>query len=262
MFGIRELALLIGVSTLLVGAGTPTVAATPLPPEVIHTVGVYSRPLDSIEVKNLGVFAFGDTADQIDGAGWGLDQLVEAEAESVLSGRFMVKPVGFDPTVLANVHDSLLGGVAPSLGKAVRALPPAGVEAYLILLPDTELLQYPLNGRSRVGLGVIKGSARRDLPSAIHLDYTAYLVDAKTGDVIVQEEGTHDKHGHFMSSYVPVELTDTPWPGKWADATDEQKSALQAKLTSMFRDSLDYTLRKMAASPALARSPENAGSVK
>jgi len=255
MSGIRQLALLIGLSSLLAGVESPTLAATPFRAETVHVVGVYSRPLDSIEVKSLGVFALGDSSIQVNGAEWGIDQVVEAEAESALSGSFVLKPTDLNPVALADVHDSLFGGVAPSLGKAVRALPPAGIDAYLIFLPDVEVLQYPLNGRSRVGLGVIKGFARRDLPAAIHLNYTVYLVDAKTGEVIAQEQGTHDKHGQFMSSYVPMELTDTSWPGKWADATDEQRSALQAKLMSMFKDSLGYTLRKMAASRALGGSP-------
>jgi len=225
----------------------------------VHTLGVSSDLGDVAEVKRSGPTIFNYKITQLPIADWALNDLAVRQVEAALAGRYTVRPTQID--------DKRFQWTAGNwnIRQAVQALPPADVDAYLILLPTNEFLPYP----SKMyfwGPGVFSGRTNvmyspnwpNHGDAVVHMTYSIYLVRAKTGEIIAQsdgkflstEKGPSLGAAMLMGAPQPIvgphlDTGDNTWP-MTADALSEaQKQVVRHDLETLIQASIPYTLADM-----------------
>ncbi len=262
---------------LAVACTSPVQASEPeLSISKIHTIGVSSNLGDQAEVEYVGAMVFGNHLTYLSVADWKLNELAASEVKKELGDHFSVLLTPIDEGNFGQMRKGFFGSQEKSLEAVVQKSPPANVDAYLILLPATESLPYPSN-QAISGLGVYRQWPGIQGPdpdhhfgeAIIHLTYSIFLVNAKTGRTISASVGKPSivEKQSLMDNLLllprplrsPHAYTgDATWP-KTADVlTDQQKQTMRDDLVRLIKDSIPHTLAEMGlVVPAAAMADPN-----
>jgi hypothetical protein len=162
---------------------------------------------------------------------WGVDDLVNREATSVLSKRFSVKPVKYEEADFDT-------WTWASLLRTIRALPlpEDDIDAYVLILRDWRPDEIGHSVHQVAGLGLY----RRDGRAGTFAAYRIVVVDAHTYEVLASREA--------LSSEGRLPWTPTGpslWPKTQNDVTDAQKTTLQSGLNALIEMTLVSTLKRL-----------------
>lgn len=262
--------LLLGVLSWLIAAShAPAACSADLSQKLanIHKIGVSSNLGDQAEVAVIGSTYRDTRYDFLKISDWDLNDLATQEARKALDSRFQVQSTPID---LAKIAAAAIAQSKDfNLAYAVRSLPPSDVDAYLILWADGAYI--PGSGDPSVapkvnGLGVYRlpedgigfGDRHQD-EAIVHLVFTAYLMDARTGKAIAFRSGRISRKAEATSpdpSLLSAEPPHFPhvFTGEhgWPTATslnDQQKQILRGDLTALIKASISSTLVEMGMVP-------------
>jgi hypothetical protein len=209
----------------------------------IKSVAVISAIATKVTLGNMALLA--DHKD-IDVTDWNLDQTVEATVKQYLTGKFMVKPLAYDRAALAAIPNGHFDtGSAKPVDDFLRALPAQGIDAFVVVRPDSEGSAPPAAGFS---LDATNGFYTRPVEVA---NYEIDIIDAHTGAVIghalsrITER--QQTQASFAAIYAPPDLflspKDTP--------SDYQRAEMKNDFARLIASSLRETLRSLDLGIAL-----------
>jgi hypothetical protein len=250
---------------------------------VIHSIGVISvlgeraqlRPIGAYHGVLLGLSHLKDEKQQpfVSTIGWGLDEAATAAATNALSVHFAVQLAPVDKAPFASIADDPRGDLGKSLGELVRALPPGGPDAYLVLIrsshddgPYSGYVHYPDwvsgAGVARTVFQTTSGALLHLPPyqgkGVAYLIYCAYLIDAKTGQII-KADVAHQPGSDALTletiksgpmSYPHLSTDDRTWPVEGEPLTGDQEQMLQTDLKRLIAANVPFTLGEMGLADA------------
>jgi len=226
----------------------------------IHKIGVSSNLGDQAEILRIGATVFGNSQTFLPISDWNLDAVASDEIIQSLKGRYDVTSTPFTESDIAKIKVSFFSGI--SFKDAVLAQPPRNLDAYLILRA-TKGLVNPAGYLTISGLGTVRqwsgiGGPDREHhfgEDIVHFTYAAYLVNAKTGEMIAAGVGWAPKEKRTFADallIVPSPMSsphtytgDASWPMTAGELTDVQKKVLHDDLVGLIKTSLPDTLKNM-----------------
>src|ERR1043166_3533834 len=206
----------------------------------IHSVAIISAIGQTLTLGSVALLA---SHKDIDVSDWGLDDFVTSSLKQYLSGRYAIKDVAYDRAALARIPNSHFDtNSAKAVSDFLAALHPDGVDAYIVVRPDSES-----GAPVTAGLSI-------DTPVSAPVEVANFeidVVDAKSGLVlghslsqVALRSGTAP---HFASIYGPAELklsgSDTP--------TETQRTKLKHEFTKLTAFALLETVRSLNLGVAL-----------
>jgi hypothetical protein len=166
----------------------------------VHRVAIVASLGDRADIMLRGMTVFDTKGGNLPLPGSDLDDAASRLAAALLGSRFEIVPVTYDKTVFVRSDDVNPGGGAPSLKTLIRAMPPAVVDAYLVIRKQDFFLPYP-DRYVMNGLGALR--YRRILPKSlvrnlngtvfalngiVFVDLEATLVEAGTGKILIDKD--------------------------------------------------------------------------
>jgi hypothetical protein len=203
----------------------------------IKTVAVISAIATKVTLGNMAVLAEHKDIDVTD---WNLDQTVETTVKQYLTPRFTVKSVAYDRAALAAIPNGHFDtSSAKPVNDFLKALPVQGIDAFVVVRPDSEGSAPPAAGFS---LDATNGFYPRPVEVA---NYEIDIVDAHTGAVIGHAlsriADRQQTPASFAAIYTPPDLPlsakDTP--------SEYQRAEMKNDFARLIALSLRETLRSL-----------------
>jgi hypothetical protein len=200
----------------------------------IHSVAIVSAIGQTLTLGSVALLA---SHKEIDVSDWKLDDFVAASLKQYLGGRFAMKDVAYDRAKLAQIPNSHFDtDSAKAVNAYLAALPSEGVDAYVVVRPDSEGGAPPTAGLSI------------DTPAATPIEVANFeidVVDAKSERLIAHSLSRVALRAgvppQFASIYGPAELkltgSDTP--------SEAQRVKLKREFTKLTAFALLETLRSL-----------------
>lgn len=200
----------------------------------IHSVAVISAIGQTLTLGSVALLA---SHKDVDVSDWGLDDFVTSSLKQYLSSRYTTKDVAYDRAALARIPNSHFDtNSAKAVSDFFATLHPDGVDAYIVVRPDSES-----GAPVTAGLSI-------DTPVTVPVEVANFeidVVDAKSGLVlghslsrVALRSGVAPQ---FASIYGPAELklssSDTP--------TEAQRAKLKHEFTKLTAFALLETVRSL-----------------
>ncbi len=235
-----------GLLLALVLGIAPSASARGVDPALlaqVHRVAIIVSLGDQADIMLRGLTIFDTKGGHLPLPGSDLDDAATRQVVALVGPRFAIVPLTYDKTSFIpgdNVNPGY--GAAPSLKTLIRAMPPAAVDAYLVIRKQDFFLPYP-DRYVMDGLGALR--YRRLLPKGIvpnvngivFVDLEATLVQAGTGKILIDK---------YDLESVPED------EGDWADTpkamTDTQAAKLRGRLAELVPKAVAACLAKMQLS--------------
>jgi len=250
----------LGKIILLLG-GLTLSACEVLPHEVpapsgaqIKTVGVISAIGGELHYTDDGTFA-GDSA-VYPAQRYGIDRDVVSLVEKALDGRYIVKPVKYDPADFAtdklaflDIEDKL--GFSDPIGSVIRGkVTPNDLDAYVLVLPSRSAVKY--SNKEVEGLGVFRGGWWIHYYYWVHALYGIAVVDGHTGKLLAWRwEGPQSPGFLYVPDfYGPNRIVDaTYWPEDIDAVPPQQMQKLVDAAKQLISAWMATTLKDVLPSP-------------
>lgn len=220
----------------------------------IHTIGIISVLGDRIDLRKEGFTVFENAEYKLD-LDLKMDEQIVHQIEASLQPQFAVTKVDVDPGVASELAEGVLG--QGRLRRQLLALPHAGIDAYIVVLPalvrgrqglavDHVSLGSGQSGRMLRGLfGGPLGQLglSRDQATSVSAFYGVDVYDAATGRRLDYGIAHYPSPGSLLGSEFPTAACD---PTIWSDTadamSDAQKSRLKLEMSALVSRSIAYTL--------------------
>jgi len=258
------LKILRGLSVLIAMAALSGCATLKVPPQKlaeIKTIGVTSLLSDDFNYYYFGVLVLSNEEESADVSDWHLNSFASEKTASELAAHFKIVSGGLlDKSKYdgKNIGDFYVDQTSQRIFAALKDKP-AGVDAYLLLIP-VERYNFAPNSYNQIsGLGV----QRRLLglrapwvkPIRRYVLFTAYrlaLFDARSGELILErmaELPPGESSLGFTPPFVDVEDSDD-WPTNFKEVMAAHRGELEKITKETLTRSLSFTLRDMGLIPA------------
>lgn len=223
----------------------------------IKTVAVISAIATKVTLGNMAVLAEHKDIDVTD---WNLDQTVETTVKQYLTPRFTVKSVAYDRAALAAIPNGHFDtGSARPVNDFLKALPVQGIDAFVVVRPDSEGSAPPAAGFS---LDATNGFYPRPVEVA---NYEIDIVDAHTGAIIGHAlsriADRQQTPASFAAIYTPPDLTlsakDTPSEYQHAEMKNDFARLIALSLRETLRSlNLGIALREVGSRTLIPIPPD------
>jgi len=252
--------LVVVVMGLLAGA-----CATKIPAErlsAIRTIAVVPAIDPEFHYYFYGFLVFQNQHKTFDIADWKLEDHVFTETKRLLSPAYnIVRDTAIDRTAV--IPSSFFEDRSAMVQRAVSTVKgqSAGIDAYLFLIRETGWTLWHNESYPVDNIGVLRRSIAARSPwvtyrqYCIYSVYRAFLVDARTGDLIGQRPAEirqlPDQFGQ-SAWFTPIrDIAESDmWP-KDADAMmDAERGDLENRTKALLSESLEYTYRAFGLLPA------------
>ena len=211
----------------------------------IRRAAVMSAVGDKFTVKTIGLTVFGNDERDFPIDSWGIDQFVVNKVQSVLAGRFEVRPVAYDKSAFF-----LAKGEVAKIAASVRAQAKStDIDAYIVVTPGFSqwggtYSTYGDPSRTLRGLGIVSLSA------PLLLGHKAYLfalhqvtvVDGHDFSVLANAEFPIREDTVLATTSIrgPSREVDESWIPRTLDAA--QSTRLKTALTELLDRNLPATI--------------------
>ncbi len=205
----------------------------------IRTVAVVSLLKNDLQLQTTGMTRFDNSSNAV-ATGWDLDGTVQRRVAAALGGRFQLRNATLPPGLFDHLEGGLFESPRSILAKRIQALPaPAGVDAYLIVVPQWGLMRDETRGIFAYhDAGLLTGKG-----TLISLPYGIGLYDVHSGKFLGGGNGEIPWAGTFSGYGEPSEeCADDFWPGEPAALNDTQKAQIRQEAFSLLERSVPFAL--------------------
>ena len=237
--------------------------AAPVPVNDFKTIYVGSMIGDQAEMDSLGITVFNNKSSSIVVTDTPPSKLVVLAAREYLSGKHQT--VEFKPPAIwaKKLKISGFNTVPGSLSADIVELPDPKPDAYLVFASDP---RYVDNAHQTLGdLGVYSSPNGYKLYLA-YVNFTVFLIDAKSGRIVKYEEGRISKPGglqlddRLLGMKVAVRWPETPilssnWPKTLDGLNDDQRLELGNDVRKLIAESVPFTLHLMGFDGSVEKAP-------
>jgi hypothetical protein len=204
----------------------------------IHSVAVISAIGDKATLS-FGNF-WGNSSKELPIQDWNIDALVETRLRQYLSGRFSFKDILYDRAALAKIPNTPFSFSSSQFQDFLKSLPPAQVDAYIIVRPD---LEYKSPGVAGLGLTNADNLGQAMTPN-VWANYEIDIVDAHSLKTIAYAGSRLRLRDNALAGFAGAPVTALRVDGDF-ELTDAQAKILHGSIVTLVNLSLVETLRAL-----------------